>query len=347
MGEASVNPGFPGDRVGQNPTRRQSPVGQRVRNAGETLGRARRYRTLVMRGLVVFLGAGLLLASGNAPERGRPLVLLVHGRGMLGQDSASTRHFWLHALTAGGRALTSRPLITEGDVRVVWYADVLDPRSGDACDYAPTDRRAQRERAEDPAVRDLVGAVGMMLGALTSAVDDTVASGGLRSLAADASFLSDARKRCAAEARLDHELERARAEGRPIVLVAHSLGSLVAYDLLSSRSDTGLVRRFVTMGSPIGSTDLRRLIIGGDSTDTLAMPRGVHEWVNIRNDGDVFATSLPLGREVVEAPPPDEPDPHEMVGYLRSSTAAREILGAWCAAFSSDRPLGCKDVVSN
>ena len=301
----------------------------------------------MMRGLVVFLGAGLLLASGSAPERGRPLSFLVHGRGMLGQDSAATRQFWLRALTAGGRTLTSRPLITEGDVRVVWYADVLDPRSGDACDYAPTDRRAQRERAEDPTVRDLLGAVGMMLGALTSAVDDTVASGGLRSLAADASFLSDARKRCAAEARLDRELDRARAEGRPIVLVAHSLGSLVAYDLLSSRSDTGLVRRFVTMGSPIGSADLRRLLIGGDSTDTLAMPRGVHEWVNIRTDGDVFATSLPLGREVVEAPPPDEPDPHEMVGYLRSSAAAKEILGAWCAAFSSDRPPGCKDVGSN
>ena len=300
-----------------------------------------------MRSLVVFLGAGLLLASGSAPERGRPLVLLLHGRGMLGQDSAATRQFWLRALTAGGRTLTSRALITEGDVRVVWYADVLDPRSGDACDYAPTDRRAPRERTEDPTVRDLVGAVGMMLGVLTSAIDDTLASGGLRSLAADASFLSDARKRCAAEGRLEHELDRARSAGRPIILVAHSLGSLVAYDLLSSRSDTGLVRRFVTMGSPIGSTDLRRLLIGGDSTDTLAMPRGVREWINIRNEGDVFATSLPIGRDVVEAPPPDEPDPHEMVGYLRSSTAAKEILGAWCAAFSSDRPPGCKDVGSN
>jgi pimeloyl-ACP methyl ester carboxylesterase len=300
-----------------------------------------------MRSLVVVLGAGLLLASGSARERGRPLVLLLHGRGMLGQDSAATRQFWFRALTAGGRTLTSRALITEGDVRVVWYADVLDPRSGDACDYAPTDRRAQRERAEDPTVRDLVGAVGMMLGVLTSAIDDTLASGGLRSLAADASFLSDARKRCAAESRLDLELDRARAAGRPIILVAHSLGSLVAYDLLSSRSDTGLVRRFVTMGSPIGSTGLRHLLIGGDSTDTLAMPRGVHEWVNIRNEGDVFATSLPIGREVVEAPPPDEPDPHEMVGYLRSSTAAKEILGAWCAAFSTDRPPGCKDVGSN
>lgn len=302
---------------------------------------------LVMRGLIVLFGASLLLGSGGAPERGRPLVLVVHGRGMLGQDSAANRRFWFHALAGGGRTLTSRALIAEGDLRVVWYADVLDPRSSEACDYAATDRRAQRERAEDPTVRDLVGAIGMVLGALTSAVDDTAASVGLRSLAADASFLSDVRKRCAAEARLDRELDRARAEGRPIILVAHSLGSLVAYDLLSSRADSGLVRRFVTMGSPIGSVDLRRLLIGGDATDTLAMPRTVGDWVNVRNDGDVFATSLPIGRDVAETPPPDEPDPHEMVGYLRSSTAAREILGAWCAAFSTGRPLGCKDIASN
>ncbi|HSQ30509.1 MAG TPA: hypothetical protein VLN49_11700 [Gemmatimonadaceae bacterium] len=301
----------------------------------------------VMRGLIVLLAAGLLVGSGPAPERGRPLVLVVHGRGMLGQDSAANRQFWFHALAAGGRTLSSRPLISEGDVRVVWYADVLDPRSADVCDYAPTDRRARRERAEDPTVRDLVGAIGIVLGALRSAVDDTAASVGLRSLAADASFLSDVRKRCAAEARLERELDRARAAGRPIILVAHSLGSLVAYDLLSSRSDSGLVRRFVTMGSPIGSPDLRRLLIGGDATDTLAMPRTVEDWVNVRNDGDVFATTLPLGRDVMETPPPDEPDPHEMVGYLRSSAAAREILGAWCAAFSTDRPLGCKDIASN
>jgi hypothetical protein len=300
-----------------------------------------------MRGLVALLGASLLLASGGAPDRGRPLVVLVHGRGMLGQDSAANRRFWFHALAAGGRTITSRGLMSESDLHVVWYADVLDPRSSDACDYATTDRRARRERAEDPTVRDLFGAIGALLGALTFAVDDTVADVGLRSLAADASFLSDVRKRCAAEARLERELDRARAAGRPIILVAHSLGSLIAYDLLSSRSDTGLVRRFVTMGSPIGSGDLRRLLIGGDETDTLAMPRAVDDWVNVRNDGDLFATSLPLGREVVEAPPADEPDPHEMVAYLRSSTAAREILGAWCAAFSTGRPPGCKDIASN
>lgn len=297
-----------------------------------------------MRNFVSMVGLGVLLAAAGQQERGRPLVLLVHGRGMLGRDTTATRKLWLNGLATGGQTLTDQPLIDDRDVRVVWYADVLDPRSAEACDYAPSDRRAMRDRAEDSGLKQFAGAVGNVLGLLTSAVDDTAGDDDLRGLAADASFIGDVRKRCAAESRLERELERARGEGRPVVLVAHSLGSLVAYDFLSSRSDTGLVRQFITIGSPIGSPDLRHLLIGGDSTDTLAVPRGVSEWINVRNENDPFATTLPLGRNVSSTAPADEPDPHEMNGYLRSAVAAREILGAWCSAFSTKRPRGCKDI---
>lgn len=300
-----------------------------------------------MRNLVGAVGLGLLLAAGGQQERGRPLILLVHGRGMLGRDTAGTRKLWFNALGAGAKALTSERMLDTQDVRIVWYADVLDMRSGESCDYAPSDRRAIRDRAEDPDFKQFVGIVGGVLGFLTSIVDDTTAGEDLRGLAADASFLSDVHKRCAVESRLERELDRARSEGRPVILVAHSLGSLVAYDLLSSRSDTGLTRRFITIGSPVGSTELRRVLIGGDATDTLAVPRSVDGWINIHNAGDPFAIAIPLGRDVESAPPTDEPDPHEMTGYLRSATAAREILGAWCSAFSSDRPSGCKDIHPN
>jgi alpha-beta hydrolase superfamily lysophospholipase len=45
-------------------------------------------------------------------------------------------------------------------------------------------------------------------------------------------------KRCASEQRLGAEIDRAKAEGRPIVIVAHSLGAVVAYDYLSARRDS-------------------------------------------------------------------------------------------------------------
>lgn len=300
-----------------------------------------------MRHIVPLVGLAALLAGGGRQERGRPVIILVHGRGMVGRDSAATRQLWRDALISAGRTLTAQPLIEDGDVRVAWYADVLDPRSSDSCDLPPTDRRVLRDRAEDPQLRQFVGAVGGVLDLLTDVVDDTATADGLRGLAADASFLTDVHKRCAVESRLDRALDRARAEGRPVILVAHSMGSLVAYDLLSSRIDTGRVWRLITIGSPLGSPDLRHLLIGGDSSDTLAVPRDVGAWVNIRNAGDLFATRLTVGRDVVSEPPTDEADPHEMTGYLRGTIAAREVLGAWCSAFSVTRPSGCKDIHSD
>src|SRR5438105_4213572 len=72
---------------------------------------------------------------------GRPLILLLHGRGMLDRDTASLRRLWQHALEAGGRTYTRAPLLSDGDVRLVWYADVLDPLSSAGCDFSANDPR--------------------------------------------------------------------------------------------------------------------------------------------------------------------------------------------------------------
>jgi pimeloyl-ACP methyl ester carboxylesterase len=285
--------------------------------------------------------------AGAQQDRGRPLVLLVHGRGMLDRDTAATRKLWTDGLATGLRTVTPSSPITDHDVRVVWYADVLDPRSSLGCDYTRADPRARRARGDDQDLKGVVGAIGSFFGALTAFVSDTESGTELRSLAADASFLSDARKRCASENRLAGELDRARSEGRPVILVAHSLGSVVAYDYLSSRSDSGVVPRLITIGSPVGSPGLRQLLIGGDSTETFTRPPSVTEWVNIRNDGDAFAAPLPFGRDLLVTPPANESDPHEMVGYLRGTATAREILSGWCSALpSGNRPAACRDVVS-
>jgi pimeloyl-ACP methyl ester carboxylesterase len=281
------------------------------------------------------------LAAPSEDDRGRPVVLLVHGRGMLESDTAATRKMWLDALSAGGKTVTALPLLSERDVRVVWYADVLDPRSSSGCDYAAGDLRSRRSAAIDPDLKNLVSTVGSLFDMITSVVADTESVSHLRSLAADASFLGDTRKRCAAEQRLGDAIDNARREGRPVILVAHSLGSLVAYNYLSARSDTGLVQRFVTVGSMVGATELRRMLIGGDAADTLTRPAGVKSWTNIRHESDLFAVSISTGRNIIATPPADEPDPHELVGYLRGAVTATEILGSWCAAYGSKAPAGC------
>src|SRR5678815_1428589 len=77
---------------------------------------------------IVALVALVTSLLAGQEDRGRPIVLLVHGRGMSDRDTAATRKMWQQALASGARTLTSESLIGDRDVRVVWYADVLDPR---------------------------------------------------------------------------------------------------------------------------------------------------------------------------------------------------------------------------
>jgi pimeloyl-ACP methyl ester carboxylesterase len=293
--------------------------------------------------LLAAAGLAASLVVSNAPARGRPVILLIHGRGMLDRDTAATRKLWLDGLAAGAKSLTKESLLRDDDVRLVWYADVLDPRSTESCSYDADDPRAKRDRKTDPALKGIVSFVGNMIGALTTSTDNTEASSTLRGFAGDAQFLSDAGKRCATEKRLADELDRARRDDRPVILVAHSLGAVVAYDYLSSRRESGLVDRVVSVGSILGAHDLRRLLIGGDSTDTFGQPSSVKSWFNVRNDGDGLATALPFGKDILTTAPADEPDRHEMVSYLRGQASAAAILGGWCAAYSA-APSGCRDV---
>ncbi|HEY9230037.1 MAG TPA: hypothetical protein VIP11_25520, partial [Gemmatimonadaceae bacterium] len=255
-------------------------------------------------------------------DRGRPVILLLHGRGMVDRDTAETRKLWLGGLTFGGRLLARDEIVSDRDVRLVWYADVLDPRSTESCDYASSDPRARRAARSDPDLKGFVSIVGNVFGALTTLVSDNESAAQLRALAGDATFLSDASKRCASERRLGDALDRAKREGRPVILVAHSLGSVVAYDYLSTVRDTGIVQRLVSVGSMLGSADLRRLLIGGDVNDDFTAPTSVKSWFNVRNEGDALATSLSFGKDIFTTAPADEPDKHEMVSYLRGAAGA-------------------------
>jgi pimeloyl-ACP methyl ester carboxylesterase len=293
-----------------------------------------------------FLAAAGLAASlliPNAPEPGRPVILLVHGRGMLDRDTAGTRKLWLDGLMAGMKSLTKEPVLRDDDVRLVWYADVLDPRSTESCLYDADDPRAKRDRKTDPALKGIVSLVGNLIGALTTTADNNDASNTLRGFAGDAQFLADAGKRCATERRLANELDRARRDARPVILVAHSLGAVLAYDYLSSRRESGVVDRVVSVGSILGAAELRRLLIGGDSTDVFDQPSSVKSWFNVRNEGDGLATTLPFGKDIVTAASTDEPDHHEMVSYLRGRASAGAILGGWCAAYAA-APVGCREI---
>lgn len=71
----------------------------------------------------------------------------------------------------------------------------------------------------------------------------------------------------------------------PCVVVAHSLGSIVAYRLLRELQDQVDVRGLVTVGSPLGVNAVRSRIL----PPVLAMPGNVPWWYNAYDERDVVA----------------------------------------------------------
>jgi hypothetical protein len=72
--------------------------------------------------------AGCIGASYSPSPELRPVVILVHGRGHLGQDTAALRREWKRDLDSS-LTLVGMPRLADADVRLAWYADVLDPDS--------------------------------------------------------------------------------------------------------------------------------------------------------------------------------------------------------------------------
>jgi pimeloyl-ACP methyl ester carboxylesterase len=169
---------------------------------------------------------------------------------------------------------------------------------------------------------------------------------GGRDIAGDLRFIGDRAVRCAAQSRVADALERARAEGRPVVLVAHSLGALVAWGYLEHRDgrDVPEIERLVTVGAPIGNDGLRELLTG--DTAKVFLPRGVRSWVNAVNADDGLAarivsdSALPGITDVVTEH--IEESPHDLRGYLRDANTAKAVISAWCSgATMRDRIAGC------
>jgi endonuclease G len=138
---------------------------------------------------------------------------------------------------------------------------------------------------------------------------------------------------------LDRVEEAVLAAGDDVILIGHSLGSVVTYDLLRERP--GLpVRGLITLGSPLGLPTVRRRL------HARTFPNGVARWVNVFDPRDFVTGGVMLrdhfpsteGRSVedlqTEGRPPSLTNPtasHDGLVYLSSialGTAMREMIEA-------------------
>jgi len=117
------------------------------------------------------------------------------------------------------------------------------------------------------------------------------------------------------------------------VVVGHSLGSVIAYDLLR-RGEIAPDRAFsthtlVTCGSPLGIASVRRGLGLADG-EPLKLP-GDMEWVNVFDPGDFITGGKGLNGtspQITDAKVGNGMgDPHSALIYLRSTPIARAIVG--------------------
>ena len=88
-------------------------------------------------------------------------------------------------------------------------------------------------------------------------------------------------------------LRAASEASRPILLLAHSMGSVIAFEALRQTShDDGpvvAVDLLLTMGSPLGQRYIQDRMEGHDQAGILKWPNNIRRWVNLSAVGDLTA----------------------------------------------------------
>lgn len=162
---------------------------------------------------------------------------------------------------------------------------------------------------------------------------------------------NEAGKSEAAREKLKSQVRVAHDAGRPVLLLAHSMGSVIAYDALwqLSREEQhpGRVSLFVTTGSPLGQKLVQRKLRGARRRDATRYPANIKRWTNLAAIGELTAIdrrlqndfAAMLGAGLVEAI--DDRDMfnyyhmngvlnvHAEYGYLVNEVTARVISDWW------------------
>jgi pimeloyl-ACP methyl ester carboxylesterase len=140
-----------------------------------------------------------------------------------------------------------------------------------------------------------------------------------------------------------------------VLLVGHSLGSVIAYDTLwdlshgTQRRD-GRVDLLITMGSPLATQFIRRSLLGAKAATQRRYPSNIGRWLNFSAKADMTALRprlAPFFREMIDLKLVESIEDevglenhfrgsiglnvHEAYGYLAHSSVAAAI-GEWLMA---------------
>ncbi|MFC7382439.1 trypsin-like peptidase domain-containing protein [Sphaerisporangium rhizosphaerae] len=298
------------------------------------------------------LGSGTGLPAGPTAFGGDLHLVFVHGRAQQGRDPERLRRYWTAGLNCG-LTRAGLPTIEPADVCFPFYGD----RLAEALRPSRTAPRSLEELVADPITatapvpatartlyEQLIVEAAIRAGmpaarpAPEEAVADVVHQGlswlaavtdldrlAIAAIFADvAAYLDDRQVR---DMVLDCVLRTMPRSGR-VVLVGHSLGTVVAVDLLTRLDPMADVELLVTVGSPLGMDGVNhRLLVGGSRRlDRVA------RWFNAWCPTDPVTIGCPLGDdwhgEPVETSVANPAErAHDIEEYLTHPEVAREIGG--------------------
>ena len=148
-------------------------------------------------------------------------------------------------------------------------------------------------------------------------------------------------------------LEQIPSSGEPFILVSHSQGTIVAFEVLSELEERPDVSLFVTMGSPLGLREVQDLL---ERSLTLQIPPGVRAWHNFADRLDPVALDASLDMDFEPRGSINDHmvinertkellrfNPHSSVGYL-ANPAVRSVVHHAFGFDSAGRFLVARDV---
>lgn len=295
-------------------------------------------------------------------------LIFIHGRAQEHKDSKALKQEWVEALGEGlAKSGLTLPL-GDADVRFPYYGDTLfDLVAGRSAAEAAAIvvRGTEADADEQRFVRAVLEQVRQQAGiteaqmaeiagadvvergpqnwewvqGVLRAIDRFVPHGSGAAIALATRDVYQYLNNGALRQHIDDGVAAALTAGRDAVVVSHSLGTVVAYHLLSTQGVTRGWKTplFVTLGSPLGISEVRKAVRG--SAGPLRCPPCAGAWFNAMDERDVVAL-FPLTSTVFPLDPADPAienktdvrnrtqNRHGIAGYLDDAVVARRIYDA-------------------
>lgn len=293
------------------------------------------------------------LARPATAQSGRPIVLLVHGRHQAFMLTDDLAHEYTEGLLEGLQAVPHGDLITKNDLRFVAYQNLFEP--GKESLWCPPTEGANH-LAPPVWVERTTKYLTDLLASQTQPVNAA-----LRLITKDTQkYLENGRLACAVNGRLTSAIDEEQSAGRPVIIVAHSMGGLVVLRSLYAKAvidqpPPRSVSATITIGSQLRVPSLVAALEGLSPSATFPreVPATLGEWRDFQGELD-WVSPTPRGApaNVWRFAPKSSyykfatittnpEDPHDVRGYLLHPAVGQAVLHEWCKAYKPPKPAAC------